>query len=162
MAPTHQLFAVNCVRSEPGTPVFSCLHLARHIIMHLLLVLALVPLLALGHYGSNHHHAVDHTHHGCYPRLDEKYHPRGPHITSLSVRGQDQADENLRQKSQTKISDKNLRRKSQTKISDEKLRRKCQMKILDENFKQFECVICDTDNFVIKQCMLGVKIFVQN
>ena len=137
MAPTHKSFAVNCVRSEPGTSVFSCLHLARHIIMHLLLVLALVPLLALGHYGSNHHHAVDHTHHGCYPRLDEKYHPRGPHIPSLSVRGQDQAGTIcgtfVQHKSQTKISDKNLRRKSQTKVSDESLRRKYQTKISDES-----------------------------
>merc|ERR1711972_571855 len=51
-------------------PVCSSAH-QHHLLplasMPLFLVLALLPFLALGHYGSDHHHAVGHTHHGCYP-----------------------------------------------------------------------------------------------
>merc|ERR1712112_438214 len=42
-------------------------HLLPLATMPLFLILALVPLLALGHYGNDHQHAVGHTHHGCYP-----------------------------------------------------------------------------------------------
>ena len=83
MTPTHRLFCVNCVRWEADSAVFPRLPLwsplasltsfTSHILplakMPLFLVLALVPLLALGHFGSDHHHAVGHTHHGCYPRF---------------------------------------------------------------------------------------------
>ena len=72
------------------------------------------------------------------------------------------SDENLRQKSQTKISDK----KSQTKIlcvirnNDDFATKQCMLGY--KKIKQLKRVIRNKADFATKQRMLGVKIFVQN
>ena len=65
-----------------------------------------------------------------------------------------------------KITDENLRQKSQTKIlcvirnKDDFAIKQCMLGV--KKIKQLKRVICNKADFATKQHMLGVKIFVQN